>query len=401
MKVRKIVNFNFSVLRYTLGTFLRLKYHYKCTRYKLEKNKPYIILSNHTTQMDPLLVGIPFNRGIHYVMLDILLDTKGAKIISFIDNPIAKTKDITDLTTIRNMFEVVKQNEVIGLFPSGDCTIDGNESPISPTIGKLLKKLNAEVILFRTYGLFGMQPRFSKSIRKGKSEGKVVDVIKVEELNTLSSEEIHKRVTDSLYCNQVEENNQLFKSKSRAEYLEKILYACPECYSFFSLESSGNDIRCNKCHFETSYLENLRFKKSLDPNANQLETISEWNSFQKNLALDYVSKFYDPYDSVNNKVIVSDQIKFLEFHKRRKRRSRCIRRFRNGYIQLFTNRIEIYKDMNIINIPLKHATLSYQMRSVLVIYTEEEVYKIFGKDRFNVIKYLHLVEAMKTKGMIL
>ena len=400
MKVKKLTSFNFAILRPTVGSIFRLKYHFKRNKFKLEKNKPYIILSNHTAQVDPILLATSFNRVIHFVMLDILYDTKGAKLLKFIANPIPKTKDISDLSTIRNIHDVINQNGVVGIFPSGDCTLTGVESEIDFSIAKLLKKLKVEVLLYRTYGLFGVRPRFSNKIRSGKAEGKVVDTITVDELNRLSHEDIYKRVTDSLYCNQVEENTQKFKSKYNAEYLEKVLYVCPDCFSLSSLESTGNEVKCNKCGLSVTYTEDLHFKRSTNTNEYTPETILEWSKFQKNLAISFVNKTYDPYDAQNNKVIVTDKIRCLELKNRRHRRGRAIRRFRDGYITLYANRIEIFKDMKIINIPLKDVKLSYQMRSVLVIYTKDEVYKVFGKDRFNALKYLDMVEAMHENGLI-
>lgn len=403
MRVKKWNCFIFWLLRNTAGVIFRLIYHFKCNKYKLDKHKPYIILANHTAQIDPVLVSTSFNRAIHYVMLDIITESKYGKLIQFFFNPIPKTKDLVDIKAVRNIHEIISQNGVVGLFPSGDCTVTGIESQIDPSIAKLLKKINAEVLLYRTYGLYGVRPRFSNKRRKGKTEGKVVDKITVEELATLSSEEIYSRITNSLYCNQVEENTQKFKSKNSAEYLEKVLYVCPDCYSLNSLESSGNIIRCKKCGFSASYTEDLHFKRENHNNiekTNDLNTVEEWIKFEKDLSIDFVRKAYDPYDVQSNKIILTDDIKCLEFRKRRRRRSRSIRRFRNGYITLYSNRIEIYKDMKIINIPLKNAILSYQMRSVLVIYTQDEVYKVFGKDRFNALKYLHFVDTMKENGMI-
>ena len=404
MKLRKSTSFYFALLRFFYFPFEKAKYHYKLNKYKLDKKKPYIILSNHTAQLDPLFLVSSFNRPIQFVMLDIMFDTFLGKVLKVLANPIAKEKDVVDVSTIRNMYDVIKQNGVVGLFPSGDCTCTGIESKIDPSIAKLVKKLNAEVILYKTTGLFGIRPRFSKKIRKGKSSGNVVDVITTEELQILSNEEIYSRITNALYCDQVKENKDLFKSKASAEYLEKVLYVCPDCFSISSLESSGNEIKCRKCGFSATYNERMRFVRNNavrdSASVNNLETIAEWNEFQNNLAGTFVKKCYDPYDAQNNKIIVTDQIKYLEFRKRRKRRSKYIRRYKNGYITLYANRIEIFKDMNIINIPLNDAKLSYQMRSILVIYTSENTYKVYGKDRINFIKYIQLVDAMHKEGII-
>lgn len=386
MKLKKRHAFMFGLLRLFVRPIFSIKFGYKAYKFKLEKDKPYLIISNHTAQVDPGYVMLSFNRPIYFVAHNSIMTRTGGKIVRFLVSPISKTKGQADVTTIRESVSVVKQNGVVGLFPSGDCTYTGVESPIGKQISKYVKLLNADLILYRTYGLFGCDPRFGRKSRKGKSYGQVEKVITKEEFNSMSNDELYEAITKVISCDQVIENTEKFESKNRAEWLERILYVCPDCYSLASLSTKGNEIKCCKCGYKAEYTEDLTFK--IIRGNTEIKTIAEWDNFQKGLANTFIN---------TNRIIVSDNIHHIEYDIKKGKRKKTIKAFKKGIISLYNDRIELYKDCNQIILPVKDVHLVFQGKRNLVIYYKDKTYAVYGMHPFNGKKYIEICDAIKTK----
>lgn len=89
----------FWFLRGPFKLFFRMKYNMKPQKYQLE-NKPYLILSNHLTTLDPFIVACSFKRPIYYMASTDLFSSKYGKIIEHLVAPIPKSKSVKDLGEI-------------------------------------------------------------------------------------------------------------------------------------------------------------------------------------------------------------------------------------------------------------------------------------------------------------
>ena len=58
-----------------------------------------------------------------------------------------------------------------------------------------------------------------------------------------ADEELGDLIKKGLYVNE-HQSNELFKSKRKAEYLERILFVCPSCLSLETITSNKNKINC-------------------------------------------------------------------------------------------------------------------------------------------------------------
>ncbi|MDD4542057.1 MAG: 1-acyl-sn-glycerol-3-phosphate acyltransferase, partial [Eubacteriales bacterium] len=62
--------FTFSFLKIFIRPIMWLLFNYKALRYDVPKDENYIILSNHTGAMDPVMLAFSFNRPIFFVASD-------------------------------------------------------------------------------------------------------------------------------------------------------------------------------------------------------------------------------------------------------------------------------------------------------------------------------------------
>ena len=278
MKGDKRRQFVWSLLRFLLCLPIRFILGFKAKVYKLDKNKPYVVLINHVAQIDPIYVAMSFRRHINFVCFAGVCYGKYGKILNRYFAPIPKTKGKTDMMCIRESLKVMKKNGVLGLFPSGDCTFSGVESYIDPSVVKFLRMMKAEVLLYRTEGVYGKSPRWARKRTKGKMYGSVKRVITVDEMNKMTDEELYNAVVETIGGNGLDyigENQ--YKGRYCAEYLERTLYVCPDCGEISTMISHRDLFTCAKCGYKAVYKPNLHFE--LVKGKNHYETVNDWYNY--------------------------------------------------------------------------------------------------------------------------
>lgn len=138
----------YTFLRTILNPILRLMFKIEVIGdNNLDENKPYIIASNHISNFDPLLVIITFNkRKIHFIGKKELFENKILKFI--LDRvyviPIDRSK--TDLTAIKKCYKVLKNNEILGIFPQGTRVKNKEDGSAKAGIGMFAIRTNTPVI---------------------------------------------------------------------------------------------------------------------------------------------------------------------------------------------------------------------------------------------------------------
>ena len=93
--MQKRLNIFWKLLRHPVRAFCYLKFGYTC---KVAKDLPdhYIVLSNHTTDYDPLFVGCSFPRQMYFVASEHIARWKhGFGIVNYLLAPILRKKSVT------------------------------------------------------------------------------------------------------------------------------------------------------------------------------------------------------------------------------------------------------------------------------------------------------------------
>ncbi len=255
--------FYFSVLR-PVAQLLACRYRFKTKKEKLDKKQNYLILSNHQSFLDPAFVGISIRRPIYFVASDALWSNKWyIRLLLYAFGPIRIRKGTVDISCIRAMYSVVKEGGTVAIFPEGNRQWNDSCFHIERSVVKLIRLLKVPVVLYNFHGGYGVQPRWGNGIRKGKYTGGIREILSVEQCNAFSDDELYEKIVGGLKVVD-SESGELYRSKKRAEYLERELFVCPKCASQDTLVSSGNEIACTKCGFSARYGEDLRLT-SADP----------------------------------------------------------------------------------------------------------------------------------------
>ena len=85
----------------------------------IPESGPFILVANHTSGADPLLVGFLTKRWIHYLMAREYHETFGLHWYFNAMGAIPVNRDGNDLRATRTALRLLKEGKGIGLFPQG------------------------------------------------------------------------------------------------------------------------------------------------------------------------------------------------------------------------------------------------------------------------------------------
>jgi 1-acyl-sn-glycerol-3-phosphate acyltransferase len=236
--------------------FFKRTYSYNCKRAP-QINGPYLVISNHTTVLDCVLVGMSFKKQMYFVASEHVY-RKGwvSKLLRWAFEPIAKIKGSSDTLTVMKVIRKLRNGYNVCLFAEGNRSFDGRNFPISEATGKLAKICGASLVTYRIEGGYLANPRWGFGIRKGKTFGQVVNVYSPEQLAKMSVEEITKVVATDINEDAYERqaiNKIAFKGKDRALGIECAYCVCPRCHTLGTITSKGNKVWCTSCGNETEF----------------------------------------------------------------------------------------------------------------------------------------------------
>lgn len=258
---------------------VKLLYHVKLPRYRDPKRRPCLILANHQTDFDQFFVFSTFRRAIYFVaMEDIFSMGFVSKLISWAVAPIPIKKASTDIRAVMNCMRVAKQGGTICIFPEGNRTYSGRTCYIKPSIAALAKSLKLPVVFYKIEGGYGIKPRWAGKRRSGSMSAGVSRVIEPEELKQMSDEELYDVICRELYVDE-SASDSVYPSSSAAEYIERMLYVCPEC-GLSEFTSRGNSFSCRKCGKTWNYLPDMKISCA-DGSQPVFQHAADWYDYQE------------------------------------------------------------------------------------------------------------------------
>ncbi|ADQ14970.1 lysophospholipid acyltransferase family protein [Halanaerobium hydrogeniformans] len=87
-----------------------------------------IIMSNHISLLDPPLIASVLNRPVHFMAKKELFENPILKVILYIADAFPVDRDSTDIKAVKKALNILKNDEVLGLFPEGT---RGDESEVA------------------------------------------------------------------------------------------------------------------------------------------------------------------------------------------------------------------------------------------------------------------------------
>jgi len=210
---------------------LKRKFNY--TAQPCAADGPLLVLANHNTDWDPLLLGLAFPNYLSFVASEhIFRWGLAAKLLRFFLDPIARLKGTTAGDTALTVMRRLRKGGSVAIFAEGNRSFNGVTCPIFPATGKLAKLGGATLVTYKTVGGYLSSPRWSRKLRRGKMRGQIVGVYPPEKLKSMTPDEINACIARDLYEDayaRQEGDMVRFKGRAKAEHLETALFVCPKC----------------------------------------------------------------------------------------------------------------------------------------------------------------------------
>jgi len=367
-----------EIVRPFMVAYCRLRYGVKVPRFRDGKGQ-YLILLNHQTPMDQFFVGMAFKKPVYYMATeDIFSNGWISKVIKYIIAPIPIKKQTTDIQAVMNCIKIVREGGNICIAPEGNRTYSGRPVYMNPAIAGLARKLGLPILLFRIEGGYGMEPRWSDVVRRGKLKAYVARCIEPEEAKAMTNDELMDAIREGLFVDEACLDQQ-FHHKKLAEYLERMVYICPDC-GLSRFESHNDTVTCTKCGKTFRYLPNKTLQGvGFD---SPFTFLYDWYKYQE----DYVNQL-DTLSMTDTPIYV-DHARVSEVIVYQRKEPI----YENGRILLYGDRLEI-EDMVV---PFSEvSTITVLGRNKLNIYHGDKLYQFKGDKRFNALKFMHIYYRSK------
>ena len=359
-----------------LYPFSRLVY-----RIRIEKCKDprqFLILYNHQTPFDQFFVGMAFPHTVVYYMAteDIFSNGFVSSLIRYLVAPIPIKKQSTDVRAILTCMRVAKEGGTIAIAPEGNRTYSGRTESMNEAILPLVRKLSLPLALYRVEGGYGTQPRWSDCVRRGGVRGRVARILEPEEIAALSDEELLALIKKTLAVNEANCEGH-YPSKKSAEYLERLVYICPDC-GLSRFESRGQILRCCSCGMRVRYTE----KKELIglDRPFPYRYVADWYDAQEAFILSF-----DPREHTDTPLYTEEGSLFSVIPYKKKQRL-----YKDEALTLFGDRLCVSRGKQALTLPFDEIrAVAVCGKNKLNIYHGDQLYQVKGDRRFNAVKYAH------------
>ena len=367
----------FAFLRFAMAPFLWLRYHYRAEKAPIRKG-PCIVLSNHQATMDPFFISKAFPFQLYFYASDDLFNLKVSPLIRYLAAPIPKSKSVADLKAVMISLRVLREGGAIGITPEGNRTLSGRLWEMGDSVAKLVKTAKVPLVLFNLSGGYGTDPRWGVKIRRGtKFVGRVRRILTPEEYAGMSDEELFGIIKNELDVDDTL-SGERYKSRRRAEYIERALYMCPVCGSIGTIHSHSTGFCCTSCKTEAEYTEDLK----ISPPVGGYSRIYEWYEWER---LEIVRRI------LGGEKISDGDILFRESVKLQKK------------IKLPGNTVTLDKDSLMISgggaetrYPLAEIdAITAVGKKKFNFYYKGKILQVKGGKRFCAIKYVHAFDGIR------
>ena len=250
---------------------------------RLGRREPALFLMNHSSFIDlEIASSVLFPRPFNIVCTwDGFV---GKKLLMRLLGCIPTHKFVTDLNLVKDIFYAIRElKSSVLMFPEACYTFDGTATPLPETLGHMVKKLGAPVVLISTQGAFTRDPLYNNlQRRRVKVSAEMRYLLSPEELAEMSVEEINALLAESFSFDSFrwqQENRVCVDEKFRADSLNRVLYKCPACLAEGRMQGDGTTITCHACG-KAYELDEYGYMKALTGET-EFPHLPDWTAWER------------------------------------------------------------------------------------------------------------------------
>lgn len=160
-----VYRFSQRLFSFFFTLFFRWEVH---GRQHLTRRGGGLLVCNHASFLDPPLAGTPWPRPIYYLAREDLFDVPWLAWWMHRCNTIPVKRGPASLYSLRRVIQLVKEGQIVLVFPEGTRSPDGTLQDPRGGVGFLLKMTRAPVYPCYIQGAYEVWPRQAEWPRPGK-----------------------------------------------------------------------------------------------------------------------------------------------------------------------------------------------------------------------------------------
>ncbi len=273
---------------------------------------PYIVLANHTSNFDPVLVQVAIGKDAcrfmtsnYYFRLPLvgyILRQWGA---------IAKIQFSPDLRAMRGALKVLSHGGVVGIFPEGRRSIDGSLCDLSVSLVWFLQKANVPVVVVKIHGGYFLWPRWAEKWRPARVEVSARRLFTPAELQAAGETEIYDRIRQELAYDEyrwLEKSQAKLISPPSVDGLHKILHQCPRCLAQRVMQSKNDRLFCTACQ-NSAQMNESGVLEPQDENCVVFADPGAWNAWQRRQQAERIQRGQAEFQATVRQLHVADKFR--------------------------------------------------------------------------------------------
>lgn len=131
------------------------------------RSGPVVIVPNHVSYMDPVLVTIPIHRLLHYMTLERFFRVAVLAPLIRWGRAFPVREDEVDRQAVRTALRLLRAGEPVVIFPEGGRSPDGRLQPFRPGAFRLALAAEAPIVPVTIVGAFEAWPIHHRLPRPG------------------------------------------------------------------------------------------------------------------------------------------------------------------------------------------------------------------------------------------
>ena len=176
-----------AICRIALVLFAGVRGH---GRLQFPQSGGALVLSNHQSHLDPVLIGLCFSRRLNYVARDTLFRFAPFRWLIQSLDAIPIDREGLGLGGIKETLRRLKRGEMVLLFPEGTRSEDGCVAPLKPGFCALARRGKVPLLPVALDGAFTAWPKWEKFPRRAMVHVQIGEPIWPDEIAKLSDDEL-------------------------------------------------------------------------------------------------------------------------------------------------------------------------------------------------------------------
>lgn len=239
-------------------------------REHIPHHRPFLLVANHESYLDPFLFGIFLPFELKFVTTADVFSTPWMRFLLRGIGTFPMRRHRQDLKSIRTMIRMINKGQVVGIFPEGGRSIDGSPLPILKETLKLIQRCKVPILPVHLEGAYEIWPRWAPNRRRGKVSASFKPIIPIQDQENL--DDLEKLIQNEIFS--PSKTFSKVKTHAIAKGLDNFLWACCKCHAHNAIQViSGDQIKCRQCESRWSVASDYTLS---DLDSSQSHTLISW-----------------------------------------------------------------------------------------------------------------------------